>query len=125
MNTILRFSIILFTVAFQSCQLSTEKAPSELNVSEALKDFSFVVSCGAGCALTYNSNEIQQNENSVTIKFKVEMYINEQLTEVYFDPYQFKTYPDEVILDESGAELSEDTHPKLLSELIKVFEYLE
>ena len=110
---------------FQSCQLPLDNASTELEVSKPLKDFSFVLGCGSGCALTYNTSEINQNEEWITIKFKVEMYINEKLADEHFETYQFNTKPNRLILDESGSELPEDTHPKLLNELSKVFDYLE
>lgn len=105
--------------------MNKEKTSSDFKISESLENFSFVLGCGSGCALTYNVSEIEQNEKFVTIEFKVEMYINEKVTDEYFDAYRFKTNPNQVVLDESGAELSHDTHPMLLDKLTRVFDYLE
>lgn len=121
----LRFLIICFLLVFQCCQCNNEKTSSKFEISDSIRDFSFVVSCGSGCALTYNFNKIERNEKSITIKFKVEMYVNEETIDVYYETYRFKTEPDKLIEDESGKELSNDIHPKLLNELKKVFDYFE
>ncbi len=125
MNSIVKFLIVLLALVFQNCQLPLDNASTELEVSEALNNSSFVLSCGSGCALTYNTSEINQNEEWVTIKFKVETYVNEELADDHFETYQFKTDSNKVILGESGSELPEDIHLRLYNELLKVFDYLK
>jgi hypothetical protein len=51
---------------------------------------SFVISCGSGCAMTYNTeNIININHSSKKVKFKVDMYVDEQLSDTYYETYIF------------------------------------
>lgn len=51
---------------------------------------SFVISCGSGCAMTYTAENILQNDaTSIKVKFKVEMYTDEQLSNSYYETYFF------------------------------------
>jgi len=54
-----------------------------------LKSRSFVISCGGGCAMTYTANEIKQNTSYFKVKFKIEMYVNQVLTDTYIENYSF------------------------------------
>lgn len=67
-----------------------------ISKSVSVKDFtkakkqSFVISCGGGCAMTYNVKNIEQiNEVSIKVKFQVQMYIDENPTETYEETYIF------------------------------------
>lgn len=62
---------------------------SSKNFSD-MKNRSFVISCGTGCALTHTVKNITRIDAS-TIKatFEVEMYINEEVTETFDDTYIF------------------------------------
>lgn len=50
---------------------------------------SFTISCGSGCAMNYSENRITTKGDSNEVVFKVEMYINEKLTEEYAEAYVF------------------------------------
>lgn len=50
---------------------------------------SFVISCGSGCAMTYISESITGNLPDLKVKFKVEMYVDEQLSDTYNEVYIF------------------------------------
>ena len=54
-----------------------------------MKNKSFVVSCGSGCAMRYTAENIAQNGTSIDVKFIVEMYINEILEETDYVNYTF------------------------------------
>ncbi|WP_443947089.1 hypothetical protein ACJVDH_08265 [Pedobacter sp. AW1-32] len=56
-----------------------------------LKSRSFVVSCGGGCAMTYTAIDIKQYVYYFKVQFKVDMYINEVLTDTYKEIYLFYT----------------------------------
>lgn len=44
---------------------------------------SFVISCGSGCAMTYSAVKIAKNTQNIIVKFKVEKYLDEVLTETF------------------------------------------
>lgn len=50
---------------------------------------SFVLSCGSGCAMTYTKESVTGNFPDLIVKFKVEMYIDEQLSDTYDETYIF------------------------------------
>lgn len=50
---------------------------------------SFVLSCGSGCAMTYTSESVTGNLPDLKVKFKVEMYVDEQLSDTYNEVYVF------------------------------------
>jgi uncharacterized protein YcfL len=50
---------------------------------------SFVLSCGSGCAMTYTVENITGNLPDLKVKFKVEMYVDEQLSDTYDEVYIF------------------------------------
>lgn len=55
-----------------------------------IKNQSFVISCGTGCAMTYNVKEIKQmNPTSIKVTFNVESYIDEQSSETFVETYIF------------------------------------
>lgn len=116
-----KFLIVSLIVLFQNCQVNGN---SNRLQSESLEDFSFVVSCGSGCALTYNTSDVEKKNESVLIRFKVEMFVNEEPTDVHFERYQFQTHPQNIIFDETGLELSSEAHPSLVNNLYKVFNHL-
>ncbi|SFI05099.1 hypothetical protein [Halpernia frigidisoli] len=56
-----------------------------------IENESFVISCGTGCAMTYNVKKITQiNSNTVKVVFQIEQYIDEELTETYDETYIFR-----------------------------------
>ncbi|CAA7197351.1 hypothetical protein [Chryseobacterium potabilaquae] len=50
---------------------------------------SFVLSCGSGCAMTYTLQILQQDKYTINVKFKVETYIDEELSDTYYEKYNF------------------------------------
>lgn len=50
---------------------------------------SFVLSCGSGCAMTYKAEKVQLSLPRITVTFKVEMYLDEQLSNTYYETYVF------------------------------------
>ncbi|WP_299435601.1 hypothetical protein [uncultured Aquimarina sp.] len=70
--------------------LNSEKIDnnSSANVTDKNNN-SFVISCGSGCAMTYSESKIVSENNVKEVTFKVEMYINEKLSEKYDQTYIF------------------------------------
>jgi hypothetical protein len=54
------------------------------------KELSFVISCGSGCALTYNEESRSINNSNYEIKFKVTNYIDEKISEENIKIYIFE-----------------------------------
>ena len=55
-----------------------------------IKNQSFVISCGTGCAMTHNVKEVKQiNQSSIEVTFEVDMYMNEELSETFEENYTF------------------------------------
>ncbi|CAI8890502.1 hypothetical protein [Chryseobacterium sp. IT-36CA2] len=93
--------LILSSFAIVNCKKNnnTKKNTSEVqqiqNISNPQKtkienNRSFVISCGSGCAMTYTAENIIQNDaTSIKVKFKVEMYTDEQLSDTYYETYFF------------------------------------
>lgn len=50
---------------------------------------SFVLSCGSGCPMTYIAKHAVKNAQNVSIKFNVEMYIDQTISETYDENYIF------------------------------------
>ncbi len=50
---------------------------------------SFVLSCGSGCAMTYTADSIWGHLPDIKVKFNVEMFVDEQLTDTYNEIYVF------------------------------------
>ncbi|AZA92339.1 Uncharacterised protein [Chryseobacterium nakagawai] len=91
----------------------TTAAPAPLK--EAITDMensSFTLSCGSGCAVTYTAENISQDKTSVKVKFKVENYINEELTETNDETYFFY-YSNTGEIDKI---INEETHKNILDE---------
>ena len=103
--------IFLYVLMFLSIQISCNKGEvnSEISNSKAVnqdsikvatiqnnkevaeEEFeSFVLSCGSGCAMTYNAESITGKLPELKVKFKVEMYEDEQLTDSYDEVYLFE-----------------------------------
>ncbi|WP_231426892.1 hypothetical protein [Pedobacter sp. Leaf250] len=70
-------------------KISVESVNSKKDFSK-IKNQSLVISCGSGCAMTYNVKDINQiNETSIKVIFKVDMYIDEKQTETFDETYNF------------------------------------
>lgn len=50
---------------------------------------SFVLSCGSGCAMMYTAEKVQRSLPRITVTFKVEMYLDGQLSNTYYETYVF------------------------------------
>ncbi|GEN78118.1 hypothetical protein CHA01nite_38580 [Chryseobacterium hagamense] len=50
---------------------------------------SFVLNCGSGCAMTYTAEKVQRSLPRITVTFRVEMYLDEQLSDTYYETYVF------------------------------------
>ncbi|AXB57590.1 hypothetical protein [Flavobacterium fluviale] len=51
---------------------------------------SFVINCGSGCAMTYTAEDISPEASTIKVKFKVNMYLDEKLSDTYYEVYNFK-----------------------------------
>lgn len=56
-------------------------------ISSKKTNNSFVISCGSGCAMTYSEHQIVSNPDGGKVTFKVEMFVNEQLSGEYYETY--------------------------------------
>lgn len=67
------------------------KSQSSIKISENSKEAndSFVISCGSGCAMTYNVKNIIDLENVKEVKFEIETYIDNVLSETNHETYLF------------------------------------
>ena len=86
--------------------ISAKKINSNFSVRDfsRMKNQSFVISCGTGCAMTHNVKKINQiNPSSIEVTFEIEMYINEELTETFDETYTFK-YKDSNVLEKITRE---------------------
>ncbi|WP_051349449.1 hypothetical protein [Chryseobacterium gregarium] len=74
---------------FDSCL--SKKQDQHLSHEDRMKDVheSFVISCGSGCAMTYTPESVTGNFPDIQVKFRVEIYIDEQLTDTYDEVYIF------------------------------------
>ena len=54
-----------------------------------LKEKSFVVSCGGGCAMTYTATKIDKYGLCFKVRFNVEMYIDQVSSDAYDEEYSF------------------------------------
>ncbi|WP_141248191.1 hypothetical protein, partial [Flavobacterium sp. ACN2] len=96
----------LLLILILGCKENTSKHDSKnlvdtlkVNNSKILSDTketkntinkSFVISCGSGCAMTYTAESIQSEAPTIKVKFKVEMYLNEKVSDTYYEVYIFK-----------------------------------
>jgi len=54
-----------------------------------MKESSFVISCGSGCAMQYNVKEIEGNRSKVKVQFSVQQFEDEQETDNYVEEFFF------------------------------------
>ncbi len=85
--------LILISLFSLSCKEDNSKQTQNISNPQTTNveiDNSFVISCGCGCAMTYTAENILQNDaTSIKVKFKVEMYTDEQLSDSYYENYLF------------------------------------
>lgn len=103
-NKILTFSILLLLIIGCKKNISNNESSSlkdtstisklqkSLSTNEVTKHInkSFVLSCGSGCAMTYTAENISSEASTVKVKFKIEMYLDEKLSDTYYEVYIFK-----------------------------------
>ncbi|WP_454046470.1 hypothetical protein [Chryseobacterium sp. Marseille-Q8038] len=83
------FLTLLLFLTICSCKEAKENI-SNPQKTKTEYNKSFVISCGSGCAMTYTAENILQNgTTSIKVKFKVEMYTDEQLSDTYYETYFF------------------------------------
>lgn len=94
-------------ILFLGCREKTHKRPDQLkpevsakeNNSKAaaneiysltkMPDSSFVISCGSGCAMTYDVKEILGNLSRIEVKFSVIMFEDQEQVDQYFETFVF------------------------------------
>ncbi|MBF8458397.1 hypothetical protein IV494_14530 [Kaistella sp. G5-32] len=67
----------------------TDSINENLENQQDFEGGSFVISCCSGCAMTYIARQAEKNSQSVKVKFSVDMYIDETLSESYDENYMF------------------------------------
>jgi hypothetical protein len=96
---------------------SDKKENDKTSNSTVENNKSFVISCGSGCAMTYTENTVVTNNSSHEVKFKVEMHVNEVLSEEYYETYIFKcgssTNVEQIKLKGDDNYKIEDQHPEI------------
>ncbi|MBD3906784.1 hypothetical protein NAL32_19250 [Chryseobacterium sp. Ch-15] len=68
--------------------VKTQNSTKVNDHSKELSD-SFVISCGSGCAMTYNLKNVKDLGNIKEVRFEVETYIDEVLSETNDESYLF------------------------------------
>lgn len=74
---------------YRAVLVAVSKIKSPGNDFSKVEKQSFVVSCGSGCAMTYNVKDITIINPSVKVTFDVELYIDEQRSEKFTEMYIF------------------------------------
>lgn len=72
--------------------VSAKKIKSNISKRDfsKVKNQSFVISCGTGCAMTHNVKDIKQiNPSTIKVTFEVDMYMDEELSETFEENYTF------------------------------------
>lgn len=62
---------------------------TKTNATEGYIKDSMVISCGSGCAMRYSPENISSNDTTIKVKFKVEMFIDEVVSDTYDETYIF------------------------------------
>ena len=68
--------------------VKTQNSTKVNDNSKELSD-SFVISCGSGCAMTYNLKNVKDLGNIKEVKFEIETYIDDVLSETNDETYLF------------------------------------
>lgn len=102
-NKILTFSVLLTLIIGCKKNISendfhnlkdtslTISPKKSLSTSKVIKGInkSFVLNCGSGCAMTYTAENISSELPRIKVKFKIETYLDEKLSDTYYDVYIF------------------------------------
>lgn len=96
--------IISFLLFFLiGCKKSNTSKTTNINVKDSVKtqkftkvndnskelNDSFVISCGSGCAMSYNLKNVKDLGNIKEVKFEIETYIDNVLSETNDETYLF------------------------------------
>lgn len=70
-------------------EIAQNTAHSKKDLTKS-KSKSFVISCGGGCAMTYNVKNIDQTSSTlIKVTFEVDTYIDEEPSETFDETYIF------------------------------------
>ncbi|WP_347217267.1 hypothetical protein [Chryseobacterium sp.] len=72
---------------FQSKDHSDDQETSD--ETDNSQKYSLVLSCGTGCAMTYNTKTITQDGFRIKVTFSVDMYLNQVVTDTYDESFVF------------------------------------
>ncbi|OBW41463.1 hypothetical protein AB670_02258 [Chryseobacterium sp. MOF25P] len=84
-NTETKKSIGIDTAKIQK----TDNSSTNSNELNGFIKESIVISCGSGCAISYSPENIHQLGHKIEVKFNVEMYEDEVVTDTYKEIYTF------------------------------------
>lgn len=76
-------------IASQKKEISTKSIEREILNLDKMPARSLVLSCGSGCAMTYNAKRANKYLNKIAVKFNVDMFIDEELTENFDEEFTF------------------------------------
>ncbi|MCP2025476.1 hypothetical protein L1276_000616 [Flavobacterium sp. HSC-32F16] len=79
-------------------EVNNSKIPSDTKEIKNTINKSLVISCGSGCAMTYTAESIQSEAPTIKVKFKVEMYLDEKISDTYYEVYIFKYDTSNIII---------------------------
>lgn len=94
-------------------QTTAKAAPFKDPITD-MENNSFTLSCGSGCAVTYNAEDISQDKTSVKVKFRVDSYINDEPAETNYETYLFY-YNNNGEIDQI---INEETQKNILDEYV-------
>lgn len=105
--------------------LETDSNYEKINNSKKVDStpYSFVLSCGSGCALTYDLRDKRQlNSEQLELTFNITMYVNEQIADEYSESYIIKHSNNKIneIYSSDNQILLEEASPNLFLEIKKL-----
>ncbi|KFC18485.1 hypothetical protein [Chryseobacterium sp. FH1] len=77
---------------YQEFLISSKKLSNEISKRDfsKVKNQSFVISCGTGCAMTHNIKKVEEiNPKSIKVTFEIDTYIDQEQTETFDEIYTF------------------------------------
>lgn len=77
---------------YQEFLISSKKLSNEMSKRDfsKVKNQSFVISCGTGCAMTHNIKKVEEiNPKSIKVTFEIHTYIDQEQTETFDEIYTF------------------------------------
>ncbi|UCA59216.1 hypothetical protein KB553_19610 [Chryseobacterium rhizoplanae] len=94
-------------------QATAKAAPAKEAIAD-MENSSFTLSCGSGCAVTYNAEDISQDKTTVKVKFRVDSYVNDEPAETQYETYLFY-YSNTGEIDKI---INEETQKNILDEYV-------